>query len=82
MIMSINTQLFTYVFGFFLRVVAPSLPGFGFSDPSARPGLGGIQIGAVMRQLMERLGHPQFYLQGGDWGAIIASLMATFYPNT
>lgn len=34
-----------------------------------------------MRNLMFRLGHSKFYLQGGDWGAVIASNMAALYPK-
>ena len=63
------------------EVVAPSLPGYGFSEGAARPGLGAAQMAVVMRQLMQRLGFQQFYLQGGDWGSIIATHMATLYPN-
>lgn len=63
------------------QVIAPSLPGYGFSDPAVRPGLGAVQIGVVMRQLMQRLGFQQFYVQGGDWGSVIATQMATLYPN-
>ncbi|CAB3221599.1 unnamed protein product [Arctia plantaginis] len=34
-----------------------------------------------MVNLMKRLGFNQFYVQGGDWGSIICSMMATLYPN-
>ena len=30
---------------------------------------------------MDRLGHQTFYTQGGDWGALITSVLATIYPN-
>ncbi|GIY53040.1 epoxide hydrolase 1 [Caerostris extrusa] len=35
----------------------------------------------VFVTLMERLGHSQFYVQGGDWGSYISSLMARYYPT-
>lgn len=30
---------------------------------------------------MTRLGHDNFFIMGGDWGALITSDMATIYPN-
>ncbi|GLV42698.1 Juvenile hormone epoxide hydrolase 2 [Carabus blaptoides fortunei] len=66
---------------FAFEVIVPSLPGFGFSQAAARPGLGAAQIAIVFKNLMKRLGHEKFYVQGGDWGALIASSMATLLPN-
>ncbi|KAI5735163.1 hypothetical protein M8J77_015063 [Diaphorina citri] len=66
---------------FVFEVIAPSLPGYGWSDAAVRPGLGAAQMGLVMKKLMARLGHAQFYVQGGDWGAFIAANMATLYPE-
>ncbi|GBM33843.1 Epoxide hydrolase 1, partial [Araneus ventricosus] len=34
----------------------------------------------VFLTLMDRLGHKTFYVQGGDWGSYISSLMARYYP--
>ncbi|XP_048007078.1 juvenile hormone epoxide hydrolase-like [Leguminivora glycinivorella] len=66
---------------FVFEVVVPSLPGFGFSDAPVRPGLGGPQTAVVLKNLMERLGHKQFYMQGGDWGGLVAADLATLYPE-
>lgn len=66
---------------FAIEVIVPSLPGYGFSDGAVRPGLGAPQIGVVMRNLMHRLGYKKFYVQGGDWGGIIGSTMATIFPK-
>ncbi|XP_059061283.1 juvenile hormone epoxide hydrolase-like [Achroia grisella] len=66
---------------FALEVIIPSLPGYGYSDAAVRPGLGAIEIAVVLRNLMRRLGHDQFYIQGGDWGGIICSNMATLFPK-
>nr|QOI60666.1 juvenile hormone epoxide hydrolase 2 [Mythimna separata] len=66
---------------FAIEVIVPSLPGYGFSDAAIRPGLGTAQIGVVMRNLMHRLGYKKFYVQGGDWGGLIGSNMATFFPK-
>ncbi|CAG9824997.1 unnamed protein product [Phaedon cochleariae] len=40
---------------FVFEVIAPSLPGFGFSDAAVRPGLGAIQMAIVMKNLMEMI---------------------------
>lgn len=66
---------------FVFEVIAPSLPGYGFSEGAAKPGLGSAQMAVVMNNLMARLGYKQYYLQGGDWGAAIVSNMALFYPE-
>ncbi|KAJ8730612.1 hypothetical protein PYW08_002025 [Mythimna loreyi] len=67
--------------GFAVEVIVPSLPGFGFSDGATRPGLGEIEMAAVLRNLMRRLGFEKFYCQGGDFGALIANNMVTLYPE-
>lgn len=36
---------------------------------------------SIMKKLMNALGYDKFYVQGGDWGAIVASNMATLYPD-
>ena len=30
---------------------------------------------------MERLGHKQFYAQGGDWGSLVTTSLTTLYPE-
>lgn len=66
-----------YVF----EVIAPSLPGFGWSEASAKPGFGPVEISVVLRNLMIRLGHERFMVQGGDWGSLIGSNIATLFPE-
>nr|CAD7394413.1 unnamed protein product [Timema cristinae] len=66
---------------FVFEVVVPSLPGYGFSEGASKPGLGTAQMAVVFKDLMARLGFDKFYLQGGDWGAIIGSNMATLYQD-
>lgn len=39
------------------------------------------QVAVIFRNLMNRLGHEKFYVQGGDWGAGIASTMSTLFPE-
>jgi len=62
-------------------VVAPSLPGFGWSDGASVPGLGSAQVAVVLRNLMNKLGYDKFLVQGGDWGSVIGSTIATLFPE-
>lgn len=48
------------------EVIAPSLPGFGFSEGASKPGLNSAEIGQILNTLMKRLGFEQYYLQGGE----------------
>ena len=55
------------------EVVAPSLPGFGFSGRPPRP-YGPRKMAAVFNQLMtDVLGFDGYLAQGGDWGGAISS---------
>jgi epoxide hydrolase len=55
------------------HVVAPSLPGYGFSGPTHTPGWDPWRIARAFDELMDRLGYSRFGAQGGDWGAQIAT---------
>ena len=51
-------------------VVAPSLPGFGFSDQSTERGMDVQRVAEMWNKLMtENLGYARFAAQGGDIGA-------------
>lgn len=63
------------------EVVAPSLPGFGWSDATNKPGFHAIEMSIVLRNLMVRLGHKKFVIQGGDWGSAAGSIIATLFPE-
>jgi len=52
------------------HVVAPALPGYGFSGKPTSTGWGVDHIAKAWGQLMRRLGYPRYGAQGGDWGAI------------
>ena len=54
------------------HVVIPSLPGFGFSTPVTRPGLGIKGAAAAFDQIMQGLGYERYGVHGGDVGAGIA----------
>ena len=57
-------------------VVAPSLPGFAFSDKPREPGFDPARMAAIEAKLMARLGYTRYGVQGGDWGSIISVRVA------
>jgi pimeloyl-ACP methyl ester carboxylesterase len=62
-------------------VVAPSLPGYGFSDPPDVP-IGPRDVAPIWCTLMtEVLGCERYVAQGGDWGAVITSWLALDHPK-
>ena len=50
-------------------MVAPSLPGYGFSEPTRTRGWDVRRIARAFAELMGRLGYERYGAQGGDWGA-------------
>jgi len=55
------------------HVVAPSIPGFGFSGPTTERGWDvKKRIAAAFARLMQRLGYERYGAQGGDWGSVIS----------
>ena len=64
------------------HVIAPSLPGFGFSSCPNKPGFKIRQVAEVMQKLMSRLHYNEYVVQGGDWGAMIAWTIAQNYPKS
>ncbi|XP_034936330.1 juvenile hormone epoxide hydrolase 1-like [Chelonus insularis] len=66
---------------FVFEVIAPSLPGFGFSEGAVRPGLGHTQMALIFKNLMDRLRFNQFFTQAGDWGSVISTDMAILFPR-
>jgi pimeloyl-ACP methyl ester carboxylesterase len=63
-------------------VVVPSLPGYAWSDDPGPP-LNVAAVSARLRALMERgLGYERYAVQGGDWGASIATRIAFDSPRT
>ncbi|ATY11605.1 epoxide hydrolase [Amycolatopsis sp. AA4] len=63
------------------HVVAPSLPGFGYSDKPATTGWGTEKIAAAWVELMGRLGYHEFLAHGGDWGGNITTVLAGRFPE-
>jgi len=63
------------------HVVAPSIPGYGFSGPTRRRGFNMKKAAATNITLMERLGYARYGAQGGDWGSGISTDMALSHPE-
>lgn len=62
-------------------LIIPSIPGFGFSDRPLLPGMGAKAVAGLFDNLMQTLGIEKYAIAGGDWGAIIAELMAAHYSD-
>ena len=62
------------------HLVLPSLPGYGFSDKPVEPGWGVDRIAQAWITLMQRLGYRRWVAQGGDWGAVVTSVIAAQRP--
>ncbi|KAI1425352.1 microsomal epoxide hydrolase [Xylaria sp. FL1777] len=61
------------------HVVAPSLPGYGFSEASKKRGFTADKHGEVFHKLMLRLGYDEYATQGGDWGFLVTRAMGKRY---
>lgn len=63
-------------------VIAPSLPGYGFSRAPSQRRLNIEDIADVFVRLMtDVLGYSRFGAQGGDWGSFITGRMGFSYPQ-
>jgi pimeloyl-ACP methyl ester carboxylesterase len=63
------------------HVVAPSLPGYGWSDKPEHAGWGIDRIAHAWHELMTGLGYDSYVAQGGDWGAGITTAMGQQAPD-
>jgi pimeloyl-ACP methyl ester carboxylesterase len=63
------------------HVVAPSVPGFGFSSPLAAPGWNTNRVARAWSELMNRLGYHRYGAQGGDTGAIVSPQLGRIDPD-
>ncbi|KAJ2944863.1 hypothetical protein O0L34_g1755 [Tuta absoluta] len=68
-------------YDFVFEIIAPSLPGFIYSQATSKPGLSPLHVAIIMRNLMQRVGFKQYYIQGGDFGHSIGTHMATIFPK-
>jgi epoxide hydrolase len=57
------------------HVVAPSIPGFGFSTPVQQPGWEVARTTTAFAELMRRLGYARYGAHGGDIGAGVSGML-------
>ena len=63
-------------------VVAPSLPGYGFSDVTGTRGINVARIADLWSQLMTTaLGYSRYGAHGGDWGAGVTARLGFSYDS-
>jgi pimeloyl-ACP methyl ester carboxylesterase len=58
------------------HVVAPSLPGYGWSGVTTEAGWDVQRVAETWATLMARLGYVRYGAQGGDWGAMVSARLA------
>jgi pimeloyl-ACP methyl ester carboxylesterase len=63
------------------HVVAPSLPGFGFSTPLRETGWALSRTARAFAELMRRLGYERYGAHGGDIGAGISGMLGGIDPE-
>ena len=63
------------------HVVAPSLPGFGFSTPVREPGWAVGRTAKAYAELMRELGYDRYGAQGGDIGAGVVGALGGIDPT-
>ena len=63
------------------HVVAPSMPGYGFSGPTSVEGVDIRRVAKVNTELMAKLGYDKYFAQGGDWGAIATAYIGLTDPD-
>ncbi len=63
------------------HVVAPSLPGYGFSPGAREPGMHVQKVAERQIRLMAELGYTSYIAQGGDWGSAISLAVAALDPE-
>ena len=64
-------------------VVAPSLPGFGFSDHAQDRGMEIQRVAGMWNKLMsQNLGYPKFGAQGGDIGSGVTASLGFAHSDT
>ncbi|GFE85864.1 epoxide hydrolase family protein [Steroidobacter agaridevorans] len=62
-------------------VIAPSIPGYGFSSRPASRGTNVFVVADLWAKLMTGLNYPRFGVQGGDWGSWISAATALRHPQ-
>ncbi len=63
------------------HVICPSIPGYGFSGPTRSVGWDVARVAKAWMVLVDRLGFARYGAQGGDWGAMITTLLGLEDPG-
>ncbi|WP_433434800.1 epoxide hydrolase family protein [Nonomuraea sp. CA-141351] len=63
------------------HVVAPSIPGFGFSGPTRETGWDLRRVARAWAELMSRLGYERYGAQGGDSGSVVSPELGRVAPD-
>ncbi len=63
------------------HVVAPSMPGYGFSSAPRELGFHIRRVAETNIALMEALGYTRYGAQGGDWGSVASAWAAHLAPK-
>ncbi|MET9078822.1 epoxide hydrolase, partial [Streptomyces sp. NPDC004232] len=63
------------------HVVAPSLPGYGWSDKPSTTGWGITRTARAWDTLMVSLGYERYGAQGGDWGSAVSAVLGEVAPE-
>ena len=63
------------------HIVAPSVPGHGFSIPLESTGWNHDRIARAWAELMARLGYERYGAQGGDTGSVVSPLVGQVDPT-
>lgn len=62
-------------------LVVPTLPGSGFSNPLAGPGMSPARMAELLIALMAELDYPSYLVHGYDTGSWVAPAMASAAPD-
>lgn len=63
------------------NIVAPSLPGYGFSGTTHERGYDVRKMAETFDTLMDRLDYDNYIAQGGDWGALISTVLGSKFAD-
>jgi pimeloyl-ACP methyl ester carboxylesterase len=63
------------------HIIAPSIPGFGFSGPTRESGWDTARVARAWATLMSRLGYERYGAQGGDTGALVSPELGRVDPD-
>lgn len=64
------------------HVIAPDLPGYGFSPAPTHSGLGAAELAVVFGKLMNNLGYPRYGIIGTDLGWWVTMWMGKVVPDS